>query len=577
MPSPIAFTTTQPLLPHPLNRFRLPSRQLHRRAPILSLSPPSNQPRSATLYSNGAKLSLIRPNPSAATPSHVPRYIVCPVCSTAYLANALNAATVVSCPRCANTFDVLLEDLHIPFLATDAPTEVREEGKVVCEHMSKCPGCTVSARADEPPILQRAKAFFAQYGLKLPVYMGSTYEWRTHAKLAVRVLSSATEKKQLTLGLFQAKSHDILPIPRCVVHAPEINVAVKMVEDVLRHCNVRAYNEYNSSGDVRYALFTVHRPSRKVQVTLVWNAAHWKDSAPLSNIVANELWRRGAHLFHSLAYNWNTSSGNAIVCPERERFYHARGEKFLVESVMSVPIAFAPYTFRQANLDAFENLLLPKLVEYIPMRANMAEFCAGAGVIGLVALKHRKLKRLLASEINQAAKQAFWHAYKMLKSKVPTVANAQVEYRVGSDSDTVDIVQLDTDVIVMDPPRGGMSQDVLERIASPLRECRVQRVIYVSCGFDALQRDAKIIMGNGEWKLGAAHAFILFPGSDHVEVLAVFDRKNNRPHASVRRNNRDKNGRQGGYSEFMKGSKRRENRNARSASPQRKRNYERPS
>lgn len=51
----------------------------------------------------------------------------------------------------------------------------------------------------------------------------------------------------------------------------------------------------------------------------------------------------------------------------------------------------------------------------------------------------------------------------------------------------------------------------------------LRRVIYVSCGFDALKRDTVALISAG-WSLRHSEGFVLFPGSDHVETLAIFDR-----------------------------------------------------
>jgi hypothetical protein len=89
----------------------------------------------------------------------------------------------------------------------------------------------------------------------------------------------------------------------------------------------------------------------------------------------------------------------------------------------------------------------------------------------------------------------------------------------------------------------------------------VKRLIYVSCGFKSFQRDASILLGltaadtllflssfnssiislvnthttndadypsascsSAVWKLVHAEGHVLFPGSDHIETLAIFDR-----------------------------------------------------
>ena len=52
---------------------------------------------------------------------------------------------------------------------------------------------------------------------------------------------------------------------------------------------------------------------------------------------------------------------------------------------------------------------------------------------------------------------------------------------------------------------------------------KLKRLIYVSCGFDALERDLRELIGSGKWKIKSADGFILFPGSEHIETVVVLD------------------------------------------------------
>lgn len=71
----------------------------------------------------------------------------------------------------------------------------------------------------------------------------------------------------------------------------------------------------------------------------------------------------------------------------------------------------------------------------------------------------------------------------------------------------------------------GLDRGVLDALVDPgdSNTQALRRVIYVSCGFDALKRDAVSLLGAG-WVLRHSEGFVLFPGSDHVETLAIFDR-----------------------------------------------------
>lgn len=106
---------------------------------------------------------------------------------------------------------------------------------------------------------------------------------------------------------------------------------------------------------------------------------------------------------------------------------------------------------------------------------------------------------------------------------------------------------LGADILIVDPPRKGLEDEVLDELCKPFNPNQpcvespvmlhlphysvnwtndVQTLIYVSCGFDALARDCeKLISSGGGWKLESATGYILFPGSNHVETLCIFRRR----------------------------------------------------
>ena len=75
------------------------------------------------------------------------------------------------------------------------------------------------------------------------------------------------------------------------------------------------------------------------------------------------------------------------------------------------------------------------------------------------------------------------------------------------------------DVIIVDPPRKGCSEDLLELII----KLGPRRVVYVSCNPATLARDLKYLEENG-YKTKNARAVDMFPGTCHVESVAVLSR-----------------------------------------------------
>lgn len=106
---------------------------------------------------------------------------------------------------------------------------------------------------------------------------------------------------------------------------------------------------------------------------------------------------------------------------------------------------------------------------------------------------------------------------------------------------------LGADVLVLDPPRKGLEEDVLTELCKPVNPHQeyvehdsqlfmeeekvnwtndLKTIVYVSCGFEALARDAELLLrSRAGWKLKSATGYLLFPGSDHVESICVFERK----------------------------------------------------
>jgi tRNA/tmRNA/rRNA uracil-C5-methylase (TrmA/RlmC/RlmD family) len=74
------------------------------------------------------------------------------------------------------------------------------------------------------------------------------------------------------------------------------------------------------------------------------------------------------------------------------------------------------------------------------------------------------------------------------------------------------------DVVVLDPPRGGLAKGVAETLVRR----RPRRVVYVSCDAATFARDLKILLAGG-FGLGEMRVFDLFPMTEHVELIASLD------------------------------------------------------
>ncbi|KAJ1618514.1 hypothetical protein T492DRAFT_452958 [Pavlovales sp. CCMP2436] len=268
-----------------------------------------------------------------------------------------------------------------------------------CVHFAECPGCSVATQLDQPPVLARARDFFRSECdvADVPSIMGPGTGWRTHAKLAVRGRAGAP-----LIGLFKARSHEVLQIPQCAVHHPAINSAVAELSALMAEARTSVYDEPSHTGLVRYLQVSVERSSGKVQLALVCNAPPVPAAAAAGSEVAGPVAPRGllpllallaeraalpASVWHSVWVHFNEERRNNIVCylpapAGTSRWLLVSGPPAVRERVHKRVFAFPPFIFRQANLDAFEGIAR-EVAESVTEGSRVTELYAGIGLLGL--------------------------------------------------------------------------------------------------------------------------------------------------------------------------------------------------
>ena len=132
--------------------------------------------------------------------------------------------------------------------------------------------------------------------------------------------------------------------------------------------------------------------------------------------------------------------------------------------------------------------------------------------------------------------------YKAAAQCIP--AHVAVSFTVAAAGSDAGSFLANADVVCVDPPRKGLETSLLATLCAssslPLRghdqsevsemdevvsaRCPAHTLIYLSCGYKALERDCAVLLGSGQWELKHCEAFAFFPATDAIETLAVFRR-----------------------------------------------------
>ena len=204
-----------------------------------------------------------------------------------------------------------------------------------------------------------------------------------------------------------------------------------------------------------------------------------------------------------------------------------------------VNLHFPPNVFRQANVDAFAKIvqrIRDRIIAYnqsftkennkLP---SILELYGGVGTIGLHLAD--LTSSITCSDENVYNPKSFQSA---VSSCLPPDIAQRCTYMPKNAADMVSFESGSylnkADIIVVDPPRKGLDDVVVDALISKSTASQTNTtsttisklLVYVSCGFDAFQRNCKRLEEEGRWVLEHAEGHLLFPGSDAIETLAFF-------------------------------------------------------
>jgi 23S rRNA (uracil1939-C5)-methyltransferase len=191
-----------------------------------------------------------------------------------------------------------------------------------------------------------------------------------------------------------------------------------------------------------------------------------------------------------------------------------------------VPLHFPPTVFRQANLDSFTNIvgrIRERVLKMMDQKTKKKKpFCIELyGGVGTIALNlSDAVSHLVSSDENPNNYKCFQDSVMQLPADIQPL----LEYKQKNAADMVTTESAlfqKCELLIVDPPRKGLEEEVVDYLCKG--ECSsIKLLVYVSCGFQAFQRDCGALLASGRWRVDFAEGHVLFPGSDAIETLAFF-------------------------------------------------------
>ena len=212
-----------------------------------------------------------------------------------------------------------------------------------------------------------------------------------------------------------------------------------------------------------------------------------------------------------IVVNYNTKKSNVIL---GERFETLYGEGYLEDMLLGLTFRLSPAAFYQVNHDQAERLY-EKAIEFAGFtgKETALDLYCGSGTITLCLARHVKTVygvEIVDAAIRDAKENARRNEITNAEFFCADAGQAAIQFARDG---------VKPDVIVVDPPRKGVSEDVIEAMA----QMSPERIVYVSCDPATLARDIARLREKG-YEAKKAHCFDLFPRCAHVETVVLLSK-----------------------------------------------------
>ena len=332
--------------------------------------------------------------------------------------------------------------------------------------------------------------------------MEEPFRYRNKAQFPIQKVDGVP-----VIGFYKKKSHDIIPTNQCIIQHDVNDKIIKIIKTYIRAYKVSIYDEKTHTGVLRHLVTKVGFTTKEVMVVLVANGR----KLPYLNELASVL-KENIPGFKTLVVNVNREKTNVILGNENRIIY---GDGKINDNIGDLVFEISPLSFFQVNPVQTE-VLYNKALEYANLGENDTVFDIYCGIGTISLFLAQKAKKVYGIEIvEEAIKDAKKNA------KINNLDN--VEFYVGKAEEVVPKMYKQgkrANVVVVDPPRKGCDEKVLDIIIS----MQPDRVVYVSCNPSTLARDLNYLDERGYTCL-EVQPVDMFPHSVHIENVALIVKK----------------------------------------------------
>ena len=403
------------------------------------------------------------------------------------------------------------------------PSEYRVEPK--CAFARRCGGCQIQEMSYDRQLVfkdQKIRGNLERIGgftkdqidtvMQPVVGMEHPFGYRNKAQFP---FGTDKEGNPIT-GFYAGRTHDIIANTDCALGVEQNKEILEIILQYMRENKIKSYDEKTGKGLIRHALIRYGFKTKEIMVCLVVNG---KKLPKAERLIEKLIQIEG---MTSITISPNTRRDNVIMGDSYEILW---GQGYITDYIGNVKYQISPLSFYQVNPVQTEKLYGLAL-EYADLKGDETvwDLYCGIGTISLFLAQKAKFVRgveIVPAAIENAKENA----------KLNGLENT--EFFVGKAEEVLPREYkkngVYADVIVVDPPRKGCDETLLETMV----EMNPDRIVYVSCDSATLARDLKYLCERG-YELRKVCPVDQFGMTVHVETVVLLSHKKPDGHINVK-------------------------------------------
>ncbi|WP_302212263.1 23S rRNA (uracil(1939)-C(5))-methyltransferase RlmD [uncultured Ruminococcus sp.] len=382
----------------------------------------------------------------------------------------------------------------------------KSTGEKKCSCFKRCGGCQLDKPYAEQIEWKQAKEDRMLSRFCRPkqiIAMSDPYNYRNKVQTVYKVNGS----KHIVSGVYQSSKHSVVLTDDCFLEDIRAQQVIATLKDLMADFRILPYNEESGQGLLKHTLIRTSQTTGEVMLVLVTSSPVF----PAKKNFVHAITEKHPYIT-TIVQNINKGT-TPLTLGDRDIIMYGKG--YITDELCGCRFRVSPHSFYQVNPEQTEKLYAQAIsCAELKKGDKVIDAYCGTGTIGLIAAKSGA--DVAGVELNaEAVKDAVSNA-KLNKLDNIRFYNEDAGEFMTKLADAGE----SCDTVFLDPPRAGTTEEFVDSLG----KLRPEKIVYVSCKIETLERDLKLLAKIG-YKAQLIQPVDMFPHTTGIENVVLLKRK----------------------------------------------------